>query len=897
MIRKGEGMRQLPLYLTFFNRGLLLEELSFSNLAYLDEQYRKYLKDPSSLEASWKHFFEGWELARSLGGGVNAPDVKVDHLIQAYRTYGHLKARFNCLEEPLAVPELSVPASDLKTVHPTNGFLKATEAPLQEIVDALEKTYCGSIGIEYMGIQNPELQKWIQNEIEPGFNSPLTPEEKLQIFHDLNRAELFETFLHTKYVGQKRFSLEGGETLIPMLTMIVGSASAEGVHEVVLGMAHRGRLNVLANLLNKSYDSIFSEFEDFYAPDTEEGTGDVKYHKGFVGTLTTKKGEPIDVVLSPNPSHLEAADPVVEGQTRAKQELRGRKEVISVLIHGDASVAGQGVIYETLQLSKLKGYETGGTLHIVINNQIGFTTIPKDARSTRYCTDIALAFGAPVFHVNAEDPDACVYAALLALKIRQKFHVDVFIDLNCYRKYGHNEGDEPAFTQPLLYAAIRSKKTIRELYLEKLIANGLMSPAVVQAAETEFKDQLQKALDQVSSKPPNSKREVPAPQAPQASQPVVATAVPAETLQALAREFTKVPEGFSIHPKIGKLQEDRFAMLSSKIDWGMGEHLAYASLLSDGIHIRISGEDSRRGTFSHRHAIWVDQKTGGRYYPLSHLSTNKAPFDVYNSPLSEFAVLGFDFGYSLMYPNALVVWEAQYGDFANGAQVIIDQFISSSEQKWGYKSNITLFLPHGYEGQGPEHSSARLERYLQLSGDNNWTVASCTTPAQLFHILRRQALEKSRGPLVLMTPKVLLRHPECTSVLSDFSTGSFQEMIPDPAVQKPRRVIFCSGRVYYDLLANRKAQDVALVRVEQLYPFPVEKITSVIQAYPGVSDYCWLQEEPRNMGAWNYMFPQLNLLTPKAIRYVGRSASSSPAAGSHALHKAEWTQFIQEAFK
>jgi 2-oxoglutarate dehydrogenase E1 component len=851
-----------------------LDDLSFSNLTYWDEQYQKYLNDPASVEPSWRHFFEGWEMARGAGspscGGA-------DPIIDTYRTYGHLKAGFNCLQAPPFAPELAISGID---------------PSLQAVVEMLEKTYCGSIGIEYMGTQNPELQQWIQKEIEPGFNNPLTPDEKLQIFKDLNRAELFEAFLHTKYVGQKRFSLEGGETLIPMLTALVESASTEGVKEVVLGMAHRGRLNVLANLLNKSYDAIFSEFEDIYTPDLAEGTGDVKYHKGFVGTRTTKKGDSVTVYLSANPSHLEAIDPVLEGQTRAKQELQGRKEVIPILIHGDASVAGQGVVYETLQLSKLDGYETGGTVHIVINNQIGFTTNPKDGRSTRYCTDIARAFGAPVFHVNAEDPDSCVYATLLALKIRQKFHVDVFIDLNCYRKYGHNEGDEPAFTQPQQYAKIRQKKTIRTLYLEKLVSSGLISPAVGIAAETEFKDQLQKALDQVRSASSESKRVAATPAA------VVSTAVSKDALELYAQAFTEIPAGFNIHPKVAKLQEDRKAMLSNgHIDWGMAEHLAYASLLADAVHIRLSGQDSGRGTFSHRHAVWVDQQTEQPYYPLSHLATNKALFDVYNSPLSEFAVLGFDFGYSLFYPNALVIWEAQYGDFANGAQVIIDQFISSSEQKWGHRSNLTLFLPHGYEGQGPEHSSARLERFLQLSGDSNWTVANCTTPAQLFHLLRRQALDSSKKPLVLMVPKGLLRLPACVSSLDDFSSGSFQEVIPDLVVKNPRRLIFCSGRVYYDLIATRKTDDVAIIRIEQLYPLNVEKIQSVLKSYSGVSDICWVQEEPRNMGAWNTIFPQLNQLTAKAVRYVGREASSSPAAGSNALHKAQWTKFIQEAFQ
>ncbi len=874
-----------------------MEDLSFANLAYLDEQYRKYLADPASLESSWKHFFEGWEYARHLGGGSNAPDVKIDRLIQAYRIYGHLKARFNCLTEEMpSVPELAYQnygfkESDLKTIFPTNGFLKTTEAQLEEIIAALEKTYCSGLGIEYMGLQNPELEKWIQNEIEPGFVIPLSNEEILQLFQDLNRAELFEHFLHTKYVGQKRFSLEGGETLIPMLTMIVGSASTEGVREVVLGMAHRGRLNVLANLLNKSYDSIFSEFEDDYLP-LGEGTGDVKYHKGFVGSLKTKKGDEVTVTLTANPSHLEAVDPVVEGGARAKQEMIGKKEVIPILIHGDASVAGQGVVYETLQLSKLNGYQTGGTLHIVVNNQIGFTTIPKDGRSTRYCTDIALAFGAPVFHVNAEDPESCVYAALLALKIRQKFHVDVFIDLNCYRKYGHNEGDEPAFTQPLLYEKIRQKKTIRTLYLEKLVSTGLMNPATASAIEIEFKDKLQKALDQPPSKPISK-----TPVAKEEKSVVPPVAV--EALQTYAKEFCHVPEGFNIHPKIQKLQDDRLAMVgdpaAKKIDWGMGEHLAYASILADGVHVRISGQDSRRGTFSHRHAAWIDQKTEGRYFPLSHLSTNKALFDVYNSPLSEYAVLGFDFGYSMVYTKALVIWEAQYGDFANGAQIIIDQFLASSEQKWGHRSGLTLYLPHGYEDQGPEHSSARLERFLQLSANNNWTVASCTTPAQLFHLLRRQAHQTLKKPLILMAPKALLRKPECVSSLSELAAGSFEEVLTDPSVKQARRVVFCSGRVYYDLLAARKTSDVALIRIEQLYPLEDEKIKNVIKSYAGASEWCWVQEEPRNMGAWNYIFPQLNQLTPKAVRYAGREASSSPAAGSHVLHKEQFAKFIQEA--
>ncbi len=757
-----------------------MDEISFSNLAYVEEQYLRYQTDPSSLEPSWRHFFEGWELARSLAPAGASSDLKIYHLIEAYRTYGHLKAKINPLlstqteVRELSLENLGFQATDLQKSFPTCGFLPQKEALLSEIIGALEKTYCGSIGVEYMNLRKPALESWLQKIIEPNFALPFSVEDKLEIFHQLNRAELFETFLHTKYVGQKRFSLEGGETLIPMLSFAI--EAGEGVHDIVLGMAHRGRLNVLANILNKSYETIFNEFEAHYTPDLSEGTGDVKYHKGFIGQLSNKKGESVTITLSANPSHLEAVDPVVEGQTRAKQELKGSETVVPILIHGDASVAGQGVVYETLQLSKLNGYQTGGTVHIVINNQVGFTTTPKDGRSTRYCTDIALSFGAPVFHVNAEKPEACVYAMLLALKIRQKFQCDVFLDLYCYRKYGHNEGDEPAYTQPLENKLIKEKKSIRQLYKESLIQEGVLDSAAGEKLETEFKNLLQTALDKITTKAPSS--EAPVKESVFASFP---TAVPGSVLKELAEEFCRVPEGFNIHPKVKKLLEERLAMMNSQektIDWGMAEHLAYASLLVDGVHVRISGQDSRRGTFSHRHAMWVDQiQADKRYYPLSHLKNSKAPFDVYNSPLSEFSVLGFEFGYSLFYPHSLVIWEAQFGDFANGGQVIIDQFICCSEQKWGHRSGITLLLPHGYEGQGPEHSSARIERYLQMSGDDNWQIVNCTTPAQLFHVLRRQTMHRQQRPLVIFTPKALLRHPLCLSPLKDFTEGTFEEFI------------------------------------------------------------------------------------------------------------------------
>jgi len=880
-----------------------MEEVSFSNLAYVQQQYELYQANPAAVEASWKYFFEGWDLARRLAQpAMESSDLKIYHLIETYRTYGHLKAQINPLAEQageaseLSLKNLGFEASDLEQAFPTCGFLPQPQASLKELIAALEKTYCGPIGIEYMGLRRPELESWLQKIIEPNFPLPFSAEEKLEIFNELNRAELFETFLHTKYVGQKRFSLEGGETLIPMLAFALEAALDEGAHEVVLGMAHRGRLNVLANILNKSYQMIFHEFEDHYTPDLSEGTGDVKYHKGFTGSLPTKKGEQITVTLSANPSHLEAVDPVVEGQARAKQELKGSETVLPILIHGDASVAGQGVVYETLQLSKLKGYETGGTLHVVINNQIGFTTLPKDGRSTRYCTDIALTFGAPVLHVNAEKPEACVYAMLLALKIRQKFHCDVFLDLNCYRKYGHNEGDEPAFTQPQEYKIIREKRSIRQLYKESLIQEGVLTAASSEKIETEFHHLLQDALDKVTAQtsPPTE-----APLKESLLSPV-ATAVPAQKMMELAEDFCHVPAGFNLHPKIKRLAEDRLAMVQSpdaKIDWGMAEHLAYASLLTDGVHVRISGQDCRRGTFSHRHAMWVDQvEENQRYFPLSHLKDKKASFDIFNSPLSEFAVLGFEFGYSLFYPRSLVIWEAQFGDFANGGQVIIDQFIACSEQKWGHRSGITLLLPHGYEGQGPEHSSARMERYLQLSADENWQIIDCTTPAQLFHVLRRQALRKTQKPLVIFTPKALLRNPLVLSRLQDFAEGSFEEFLDDPKnISQPKRILFCSGKVYYDLLAERKRDDIALIRIEQLYPFHREKFQKLVEKYKSAPEFCWVQEEHSNMGAWNYIRPILEVAAGKQIRYIGRGPSSSTAAGSYALHKKQYGQMMQEA--
>lgn len=878
-----------------------MDEFSFENLKLLDEIYQNYKQDPEAVELSWRYFLEGWELRDGFcSERGSSDDLKVYYLIEAYRTYGHLKAKINPLklQEKKEVPELELKnyelgEEDLGKKVPTCGFLKEKEAELRVIVEGLGKTYCSSIGIEYMGMRSHLLEKWIQHKIEPYFPLVFSKEEKLDILNHLNRAEIFETFLHTKYVGQKRFSLEGGETLIPMLEMIIEAGSQEGVQEVVMGMAHRGRLNVLTNILNKSYEDVFHEFEDHLTKEEEESSGDVKYHKGFTGSLMTKKGIEVKVTLVANPSHLEMVAPVVEGQTRAKQELKNSLAVIPIVIHGDAAIAGQGVVYETLQMHKLKGYRVGGTLHIVVNNQIGFTTLPEDSRSTEYCTDIAKTFGAPVFHVNAENPEECVYAAKLALQIRQTFGCDVFLDLNCYRKYGHNEGDEPSFTQPLEYLQIRSKKQIRQLYYEKLIQEGVLSHAQVEVFEQEFKRYLQGKLDTIQKETifSEGKKE-------KLGEEGVVTALDQKKLVHVAEVFCTLPQGFNLHPKIKKVVEERLAMVKKEvslpvIDWAMGEHLAYATLLLEGNAVRLSGQDCERGTFSHRHAVWVDQQEENKkYYPLSQLGN----FHVFNSSLSELAVVGFEFGYSLSTPKTLTIWEAQYGDFANGAQIIIDQFISSSEQKWGLRTNFVLMLPHGYEGQGPEHSSARIERFLQLCGNENMFVCNLSTPAQLFHALRRQMKLKRQKPLILFTPKAMLRNPLAVSALADFSSCSFEEFLDDPEASKnSQKLIFCSGKVYYDLIAH-KTKECALIRIEQLYPFSVSKMEHLLKKYENFKEVVWAQEEPQNMGAWSFMRPILEELCAMKIKFAGREESASPATGSYKVHKQQLEKFIREAF-
>lgn len=894
-------------------------ESNAANLSLLEEIFEKYEKNPSSVDPAWRSYFEslGQNVTLAKIDQVGLPDdLRVINLINAYRRFGHLMANVNPIathpiEQPwqLKLETLGFSKDDLNRLLPTCGIMKKELAPLSELIETLKTIYCDKIGIEYMEIHNPAIVAWLQERIEPNrFQSSLSMDQKKMILQQLNRSELFESFLHMKYTAQKRFSLEGGETLIPMLEAIVETGSRQGIEELVFGMAHRGRLNVLSNILRKSHSEIFSEFEEGYIPNSFEGSGDVKYHKGFSSKVSTFNGNKMRIILTPNPSHLESVDPVVEGEVHAKQVQKGddilQEKVMPVLVHGDAALSGQGIIYETLQFNKLPGYSTGGTVHIVINNQIGFTATPEESRSTRYCSDIARAFDAPIFHVNAEDPEGCVYVTNLAISLRQKFHCDVFIDMNCYRKYGHNESDEPAFTQPLEYQLIRKRKPIREIYRDALIHQGVLEKEMAESLELEFTQGLQQALQElknaksaeVKARPETSKKD-------NTSQESIKTGVSKEVLLKVAERISDVPKEFSIHPKLHNLVKERLSMVKEEkpIDWGMAELLAYGTLLWEGTHVRLSGQDSCRGTFSHRHAIWMDQKIEQAYTPLCHLKQDQGRFDVLNSSLSEFGVLGFEYGYSIAYLNALVIWEAQFGDFCNGAQVLIDQYITTGEQKWGQTSSLVMFLPHGYEGQGPEHSSGRMERFLTLCGDDNIRVVDPTTPAQFFHLLRRQVKSPIRKPLVVFTPKGLLRHPQCVSQVKDLVDGEFQEIIDDPtSPTSVKKLLFCTGRIYYDLMNERekgKVRDMAIIRLEQLYPLNIKKLSQVIDKYKGFEKCFWVQEEPCNMGAWEFIHPQLQKLISKEIQYVGRPRSASPAAGSYALHKTQHSDILNALFK
>ncbi|MBS4168584.1 2-oxoglutarate dehydrogenase E1 component [Parachlamydia sp. AcF125] len=903
-----------------------LMQAAFANLALIDEMYVKFQNDPQSIDSSWRPLFEQAKAGEAKGDlfhptvieqkPIDHPDRdsrRIWHLMEAYRTYGHYLARVNPIatapiEEPwqLNLKTLGFTNEELNVRFPTCGLLKEATATLQELIACLREIYCDKIGIEYRGLENPEMEKWLQDQIESSrFKIELSFEQKRSILQHLNKSELFERFLHTKYAGQKRFSLEGGETLIPILKALIEKGSQEGIEEFVLGMSHRGRLNVLSNILDKSYADIFSEFEEGYIPGSFEGSGDVKYHQGFSAHVMTASGQKVRLEMPPNPSHLESVDAVVEGEVYARQVLANdqtKKKILPLLVHGDAAIAGQGVCYETMQMHRLPGYSTGGTLHIVINNQIGFTTLPSDSRSTPYCTDIARTFRAPVFHVNAEDPEGCVHAVNLAVQLRQKYHCDVFIELNCYRKFGHNEADEPAYTQPDQYRLIKQKKPIREIYRDTLIQQGLLEKHMAEALELEFKASLQKALQEAKMDFPKTKTV----KAQEAEQLFMAypTGISQNILMEVTDKLCTIPPHFALHRKLEALIRERrqMGMGQKPVDWGMAETLAYASLLWEGVSVRISGQDVCRGTFSHRHAMWVDQQNNQLYFPLQHVKDGQGRFDIFNSPLSEYAVLGFEYGYSIGNPKALVIWEAQFGDFANGAQIVIDQYISTAEEKWGQKVGLVMFLPHGFEGQGPEHSSGRLERFLTLAGDGNMQIVNPTTPAQFFHLLRRQTLLASRKPLVVFTPKGLLRHPACQNPLPDFVQGSFQEIHDDPhSPKKVKTLLLCSGRIYYDLDEERKKQgieEIAIIRIEQLYPLNGKKLKEILEKYKGFNRCAWVQEEPSNMGAWNFIRPKLREILPSTheLEYIGRVCKASPAAGSFALHKQEQAEIIQAIF-
>ncbi len=910
---------------------------SRANLELIEDQQRRWREDPGSVDETWRIFFEGYELGSSGGasaavvvsgaettaagddprGGARA-QAAVTRLIDAYRELGHYLADLDPLKltktrdthESLEPGEFGLEESDLDRTFYTH-LADPPRLTLRKLIAILRETYCRTVGVEYMHIRNPKVRRWLQDRMEPMRNHPrFDPKQKRRIIWKLHGAELFETFLHTHYVGQKRFSLEGGEMLIPLLDAVVERSGRHKVREIVLGMPHRGRLNVLANILNKPYGMLFGEFEGS-VPRTVGGDGDVKYHLGFSADHVTADGQQIHLSLTANPSHLEAVDPVVEGRMRAKQRRhldRDRKLGVPVLIHGDAAFAGQGLVAETLNLSQLPGYRTGGTIHVVVNNQIGFTTAPIDSRSTRYCTDVAKMIEVPIFHVNGEDPEAVVYVAELAMDFRETFGQDVVIDMVCYRRHGHNEGDEPAFTQPLMYRKIKDRPSVQELYTEFLIMNGDLSAGEAETIRETFRDKMQAVYDEVHN---NHQAPTPVPPGftgpwegltPYFSFDPVDTGVPREGLDQVAEATARVPAGFKANPKIERIMAARAKAMRGEapLDWASAEALAFGSLLLEGIPVRLSGQDSRRGTFSQRHTLILDSETGEPYYPLKNLSAGQAKFCAYDSLLSEAAVLGFDYGYSLDEPHMLIVWEAQFGDFANGAQVIIDQFICSAESKWGRGSGLVMLLPHGYEGQGPEHSSARLERFLSLCAEDNIQVANASTPAQYFHVLRRQLHRNFRKPLILMTPKSLLRHKQAVSPVEDLIQGRFREVIDD-AVEpdRVRRVVFCSGKVYYDLLDRRekagKAREVALVRLEQLYPWPADALKAASGRYRSAREWVWAQEESQNMGAWTFAAPRLQELTGHPFEYVGRDASASPATGSHAVHDREQQELVEAA--
>jgi 2-oxoglutarate dehydrogenase E1 component len=893
-----------------------MDKYSFLNAAhtgYFAQLYDEYLQQPDSVEPSWRAFFQGFDFGMENSSGGESADVsteipahlqrefKVVQLIDAYRTRGHLFTKTNPVRDRrtytpnLDIENYGLSKADLNEVFSAGETMGIGPSTLAKIIENLEQIYCASIGVEYMYIRDPEKVSWIQKRLNINNNHPsFSVEQKKHILKKLNQAVSFENFLHTKYVGQKRFSLEGGESLIPALDAVVEAAAEQGVEEFVMGMAHRGRLNTLTNIFGKSSRDIFSEFD---GKDYEEVVfdGDVKYHLGWTSKRLTDTGKKINMNIAPNPSHLETVGAVVQGITRAKLESKynfDTNKVLPIIVHGDAAIAGQGLPYEIVQMAQLKGYGTGGTVHIVVNNQIGFTTNYLDARSSTYCTDVAKVTLSPVLHVNADDAEAVVHATLFALDFRMKFGRDVFIDLLGYRKYGHNEGDEPRFTQPNLYKAIAKHKNPRDIYADQLIAQGIISQADIKQLEKDYKDSLE--LDLQDSRKIEKTEITPFMQDEwkgftRVDESVmmkdVPTAVSVELLTQVATSITALPGDKKFLRKIEKLIGDRKKMFfeNDAMDWAMGELLAYGSLLAEGHDVRISGQDVERGTFSHRHAIVKAEESEEEIILLNSIQKDQGRLRIYNSLLSEYAVVGFDYGYAMASPNALTIWEAQFGDFSNGAQIMIDQYISAAEDKWKLQNGIVLLLPHGYEGQGAEHSSARMERYLQLCAKDNMFVANCTTPANLFHLLRRQVKSNYRKPLVVFTPKSLLRHPAVVSPLKEFSTGHFRTVIGDDKIgpKEAKKLVFCTGKFYYDLLKEREERginDVALVRVEQLFPLPIAAIQEQLAAYKNTEDVVWAQEEPRNMGTWSHLL--LHMPGIDRFRPVSRRFYATPAAGS-----------------
>ncbi|MFT5761409.1 MAG: 2-oxoglutarate dehydrogenase E1 component [Polaribacter sp.] len=909
-----------------------MDKFSFLNAAhtgFIGDLYEQYLKKPDAIEPSWRSFFQGYDLANENYSLTDVEEISpeipkevkkeflVIDLINGYRTRGHLFTKTNPVRErrkytpSLDIENFGLSQSDLKTVFNASDIIGIGPRTLSEIIRHLENIYCNSIGVEYMYLRNPAELKWWQDRLNKNDNIPnYTVDSKKYILQKVNQAVGFESFLQTKYVGQKRFSLEGGEALIPGLSVLLRSAAEKyGVKECVLGMAHRGRLNALVNIFKKPVRDLFNEFEgkDFEEEDLD---GDVKYHLGLTLRKTYRGGNSIKMNLVPNPSHLETVSAVAEGIARAKIDKKYKgdnSKILPIIIHGDAAIAGQGIVYEVTQMAQLNGYKTGGTVHVVVNNQVGFTTNYLDARSSTYCTDVAKVTLSPVLHVNADDVEAVCHAMEIAIEFRMKFKRDIFIDLLGYRKYGHNEGDEPRFTQPKLYKAIAKHKNLKEIYANQLLSEGTITQDYLTQITSDFKSMLEVEFDKAKEDSTSKVREFMATawrdfprQGKEAMLKSVDTTYSIEKLKNIAKVVSTVPENVKFVRKAERILQGREKMVfeSNELDWGMAETLAYGSLMEEGFNVRISGQDVERGTFSHRHAILHDENSEERINLLNTNSENKGNMTIYNSHLSEYGVLGFDYGYALAYPNCLTIWEAQFGDFSNGAQIIFDQYISVSEDKWKLQNGIVILLPHGYEGQGSEHSSARIERYLQLCAIDNMTVANCTTPGNMYHLLRRQMKRDYRKPLIVFTPKSLLRHSKAVNTIEDLATGSFQEVIDDHLVDKSKikKVVFCMGKFYYDLLAEREKlerEDIALVRIEQLFPLHEEQLENIIATYKTANHFVWAQEEPKNMGAWSYMlerFPKLRL------EVASGEYHAAPAAGSSARFKKRHQKVIDIVF-